>query len=426
MALFVSSYQPTDGVPVSSVSSRLDRRRLRADRRLDIFWQLAAQEWSTVWAGRSTVERLLASGRRPPARYRLSLTPKDAMAALWDCRRGAPRFVRLRALSAIYHWRVVTTEQVATLVGTPSIDGDLNLLWQAGLVQRGEVVRSVLGEDVPTPELWRIAPGASIRAFLRAATPWERYGLLAGAGWELKSTTPLHDLLVTDVTLRVAELVPEIAAVYGERLSSADRLTGLSAVATKYAHADAVWVRSDGLRIVVELSVSSYQKALIKAERWAHVLQQTDRRDLFILFLVATNPRHRSRSFGWALNAYHKAVADAAWSSLAAIEAGVPERMGVASLADWAPGQMEVAPDFPRLPVWRPTGPREDRFEPADLADPYQVFFDAERAGPDVLAPICWAPLAYAMPWWLARDAVPSALEHLPPMWRLGLPTPSG
>jgi hypothetical protein len=247
---------------------------------------------------------------------------------------------------------------------------------------------------------------------------------LSGTDWAPRAVNTMHDLIVVDTTLRVAELAPSISAVYGEELSRATRLTNLPPSVARQARGDAVWVRSDGLRIVVEVSVMSNRQSLAKAERWARVLEAHRPGDLFVLFLVGTHPQHRSKSFGWALNAHRRAVANAAWSSLSSVQARVPERMGVAALADWAPAPLELAPGFPRLPVWRPTGPPDDRFEPANLGDSYDVVFDGEAAGPDALAPIAWAPLAYSMPRWIAKEALPLARQYLAPVWQLGLPKP--
>jgi hypothetical protein len=275
--------------------------------------------------------------------------------------------------------------------------------------------------EVPALELWRTTPDVDVKAVLRRLTPWEKFGLLSGVEWEVKNLTAMHDLLVTDLTLRAAELVPTIGAVYGEKLSGANKLTGLPARTTGLAHGDAVWARSDGLRIVVELSNATYKQGFAKVERWARILEADRDRDLFVIFVVAAHPRRKSRSLGWAVNAYRKAVEEAAWSSVSGVGARLAERMGVVSMADWAPAPMELSPGFSKLPVWRPTGPRGERFERADLADPSQVVFEPldKRSA---IAPICWAPLSYAMPWWLAEEAVPFARAYLPPAWQVGLP----
>ncbi len=400
-------HQPLDSVPMADLPSRVTRTRLKASRRLDVFWDLCTPGWAPAWAGRTEAEQLAAAGRRLPRRYDLSVPREEATRSLWDCRQGAPRFIGLRILAAVYHWFVLTTEQIASLVGTKSIEADLRALWQAGLVCRGELVPTTMGKIVATPVLWCIAPSASIKHSLHEMTPWERLGVLAGTEWKPKTPHVVHDLLVTDLTLRAAELAPSIAAVYGERLSGADRLTGLPVNVTRGAHGDTVWVRSDGLRIVVELSTTAYKQGYAKAGRWARVLEADRSRSLFVLFVSAVHPVHRSHALAWSEQAYRQAVADAAWSSVVAVDAGVPERMGVVSLADWAPAPMRVVPNFTDLPVWRPTGPPGDRWQRADLADPSQVTFNPVDLD-EALAPIRNAAKVYAMPWWLANPAGPS------------------
>jgi len=234
-------------------------------------------------------------------------------------------------------------------------------------------------------------------------TPWERLGVLAGAQWVPTAPYPRHDILAADLSLRVAELSPVVGAVYGEKLSDAWRLTGLPPTVTRHACGDAVWVRSDGLRIVVELSIAAPQSGYRKAERWARILEADEKRSLFVLFVVGVHPESKSYSLTWSKNTHRKAVEDAAWSGIEAAAARVPERMGVVSLADWFPGQMRASRDFQRLNVWRPTGPRGERFDQADLADPAQVELGDSLPPDEALAPIENAELVYATPWWLLK-----------------------
>jgi len=408
-------------VPLDALPSRSSRRCLRSSSRLDALWELSGQRWGPLWSWRALVEQLAGTGWRLPNWCDLSISRSDAIASLWARRRTVSWPIRLRILAAVYHWKVLTTQQVASIVGTQNIRGDLKVLWQAGLLRRGELQSQVLGAVPPSTQIWKVDWDAPVKELLSQLTPWERYGLLAGTNWKPYQTNWSHDLLVADTTLRVAELVPAIAAVYGEEMASADRLTDLPPSVTKKARGDAVWVRDDGLRIVAELSISAYPASLAKAERWARVLEADQHRDLFVLFLVAAPPGQRASFASWSLGAYRRAVAEAAWSSLSAVQACVPERMGVAALSNWFPATGKVSPDFPRLPVWRPTGPPKDRFEPANLADGFDVAFDSGFAGEGALAPIIWAPLAYAMPWWLAEEAVPFARQHLPDAWKVGL-----
>ena len=115
--------------------------------------------------------------------------------------------------------------------------------------------------------MWRIALGADIRPVLHAMSPWLRLGLLGGAKWKPRAPYVLHDLLAADTTLRVCELVPTVSAAYGEQLSCANLLTTLPVTVTRGAKGDATWVRSDGLRIVVELASPSHSGSLAKVER---------------------------------------------------------------------------------------------------------------------------------------------------------------
>ena len=409
-------------LPIGDLPSRANRTGIGAADRLDAYWQLPGTRWSPRWTWRAAAEQAVASGGNMPPGLDLSVTEDDALASLWARRRSIPWPVRLRALAAIYHWKVLTTQQIASVLGAASIVSDLLALWQAGLVRCADLLPRELGLDPVRTRLWRIDWGGRFKELLAQLTPWERYGLLVGTEWRPRSVNWAHDVLVADTTLRVAELVPAISAVYLEELASASRLTNLPPNVTRHARGDAVWVREDGVRIIVELSISAYQESLAKAQRWARVLEADKSRSLFVLFLIAPSPGQRRDFAKWSLGSYLHVVEEAAWSSLSAVQAEVPQRMGVASLPDWAPAAGMVSSDFPRLPVLRPTGPPEARFEPANLADSFDVVFDPGPAGTDAVAPIAWAPLAYSTPWWLAAEAKPLAQEYLPREWQLGLP----
>ena len=409
-------------LPIGDLPSRANRTGIGAADRLDAYWQLPGTRWSPRWIWRATAEQAVASGGNMPPGLDLSVPREDALASLWARRRSVPWPVRLRALAAIYHWKVLTTQQIASVLGATSIVSDLTVLWQAGLVRSADLLPRELCISRPHTRLWKIDWDWPFKELIAQLTPWERYGLLVGTEWRPRSVNWAHDVLVADTTLRVAELVPAISAVYLEELASASKLTNLPPNVTRHARGDAVWVRSDGLRIVVELSVSAYRQSLAKTERWAGVLQADRSRSLFVLFLVAPSPGQRQDFAQWSLGSYQRAVEEAAWSSLSAVQAGVPERMGVAFLPDWSPAAGTVSSDFPRLPILRPTGPPVARFEPANLADSFDVIFDPGPAGVDAVAPIAWAPLAYSTPWWLAAEAEPVARQYLSDVWKLGLP----
>ena len=409
-------------LPIGDLPSRANRTGIGAADRLDAYWQLPGTRWSPQWIWRAAAERAVASGQSLPPGLDLSVPRGEALASLWARRRGVQWPVRLRALAAIYHWKVLPTQQIASVLGAAPIVSDLLALWQAGLVRCADLLPREFGADRLRTRLWKIDWDWQFKELSAQLTLWERFGLLVGTEWRPRSVNWAHDVLVADTTLRVAELVPAISAVYLEELASASKLTDLPPNVTRQARGDAVWVREDGLRIVVELSISAYQESLAKAERWARVLEADKSRSLFVLFLIAPSPGQRRYFAKWSLGSYLHAVEEAAWSSLSAVQAEVPQRMGVAFLPDWAPAAGMVSRDFSRLPIWRPTGPSDDRFEEANLADSFDVTFDPGPVGTDAVAPIAWAPLSYAMPWWLAAEAKPLAQEYLPEEWQLGLP----
>jgi len=144
-------------VPIRTLGSRASARpSLTAAERADVFWELCGPAWTVAWAGRREAERNAAAGRRQSRGWDMSVPQGKALDSLWERRQGAPRFIRLRILSAVFHWRAMTTEQIASLVGTRAIEGDLRVFWQAGLVQHGTLVYTRTGQEGPAPDLRRI------------------------------------------------------------------------------------------------------------------------------------------------------------------------------------------------------------------------------------------------------------------------------
>lgn len=396
-------YAPARSVALDGAPSRVSRPALRASRRADIFWEVATPTWTVSWENRQGIEFLISRGYRPRPWVDLSVSEDQATRQLWERRQAAPPFVRLRILSAVLHWRVLTTQQIASFVGTNAILSDLTSLWQAGLVWRGGMVSKSVYNKAPSEVIWRAAPDAKINRLLRRMTASERLGLLGGAEWGSTVSSPGHDLTVADLSLRAAELAPQIAAVYGEALSTQFKVSGVPG----NARGDATWVRSDGLKVVVELSGGSNKDTRTKVDRWVRVL--TEDKSLVVLFVVGGHPSYRLGQSSWMMAKCREGVSEAAWSQMSSITARAPERIGVVSLTEWFPEPMRVAPDFGLLPAWRPTGKPGDRFERAYFGDAGSVTFDPDDAGGEqvVMTPVRNAAKVFATPWWLVREQGP-------------------
>lgn len=287
---------------------------------------------------------------------------------------SARRRRRLVALAAIGMWKTATTEQLIAITGDPSIAAnDLSTLHLGGLAMRGKFVQSM--RDGTLPELWRPFPPAKIKTFSEHLSYNEWLAVTLGRNWRGTGTFDRHNILTTELSLRVAEAT-DIAACFGEALAGWPLL--LPGFANSPKSGDAVWVRHDGLRIVVEtMGSSSLPHLQQKAEAWAGVLSRNTSSDLFVLWLDA-RPHHSPRNA-----APFRAVASAAHASIATALAKVPSRMGLVAWQDWFPAPGEVDEEaFLSLRVQRPTGRDGDKvaWEPVSLLDPFELPCSSERA----------------------------------------------
>lgn len=325
-------------------------------------------------------------------------------------RRGAPRSVRLAALGAVSMWRTVSADQLAVIVGYRPIASarstDMAVLWSSGLVQRGEMHTGAPGR---APVLWRPDPGGNFERLADRLTGAEWLALTAGVPWgSAGGTHDRHDLLATELSLRAAELT-SVAVALGERLGGVERLTGAPSPAS--ATADAVWLRSDGLRMAIELTSSVTPGLRAKAARWADALAAEAGSETAVVFAEAG---HRTDAdpppgAGPVARALRAAVSEAAWGSLDAAGAGVAERMMVAYFSEWFPGLGLVSPSFLTLRAYRPTGGPESTgssfaarhaFEPVAMLDPFDLAGPAAGAAGEAVASVERARGLFGVPHW--------------------------
>lgn len=383
--------------------------------RIDPFW---GELWATSdggvavsWSSRRSVNRLSARGLLHHQVSDGRRTEEDALVLV------PQRRPRLEALAAINMWRAITSEQLAAITGRAGIAtsrfdrSSTHLLWEAGLIQQGMFIAS--GRRITTlPVLFR--PGT--KGCMSGLEPRLGYhdwvGVTGGQTQPFGHHYDRHNLLTTELSLRAAELCP-LAAVMGEGMAAWSLVFDPSAGVPESSHraADALWVRSDGLKIAVETAATVSESTKLKIQQAADFLAADRSKSTAILFVNAANPR-QDTNFSRISKQLRMAIAKAAYSSRSTISAGVPERMALARWIDWFPEPGVVAPSFLALTALRPTGPTsgEGRFEPVDLLDPFALPFPGSHSE-DAAALLSNVHLLYGVPHWQRRHPDTSVLD---------------
>ena len=420
---------PSGTVKLAELPSACPTPGYGAADRADLFWagvrSVSTGQVALSWISRTSIERYRSAGVKQVIQL------GDQAAAL---DRVCGRRRRLDALGAIHLWRTVSSEQIAAIIDSPltgsSRSVDLRTLLAAGLVQRGTAFAGTRRGIVT--DLWRPDILARSIRFEDRLSYAEWLGVYAGQEWSWGAQAGWHNLLATELSLRVAELTP-IGTVLGELLAGERQLCPDNGKLERSRRsADAVWVRPDGLRIVVEATATATASLRQRVDRWIEALLADDERSTVVLFVDVSDPdNHQSRPD----LLMRRVLLNAATATPERVAAGIAERLCFARYRDWFPGPGLVHPSFLGLRVERPTGrpsarsaditggrPRP-RWEHVDLLDPYAVPFapeDPEAA----LAPIVHAGNLYGVPYWLRGpgldlDGVVRRLAGFPPPARL-------
>lgn len=405
----------TDVVPFAEIPSACTTPGFTAADRVDLFWagvrSAGTGQVAISWTSRSSLERYKMTGIAHP-NSRIRWSQDEAL----DKTRDDP--TRLQALGAIHFWRTITTEQIAAIIGSPftgsSRSIDLPLLFAAGLAQRGAVFANE--RRAIAPMLWRPDISARSLFFENRLSYAEWLGVYAGQEWSWGSQSERHNLIATELSLRVAEYT-QIGTVFGELLAGESLLFPFQKqLAKSRRSADAVWVREDGVRIIVEATAASNAAFRSHIEHWIEALILDTERSTIVLFVDIRDPDNHKDHLDTAMRRH---IVDAVTASPERVEARVGERIAFARYRDWFPGPRLVHSSFFGLAAERPTGRSGERWEPVDLLDPFAVSFspaDPESAR----APILHGGNLFGVPYWLRGpgldlDAVVRHLAGFPP-----------
>jgi len=353
--------------PIGSIPTNMPGHPHRSAARLDPYWDGVWQHGSVAqWASREHLERMEHAGLAGKRPKHLS-TDRDTALARIDHQWQA----KLDLLGVLASWRTVTAEQFAALTDRHLSDSHVSRalgdMFALDLIDTGSLwMPGASGDAAVRARMLR--PSAS-HAFDQLMKPRMTYSewvsVTAGEKFLTGGQYDRHNVLTTELILRVAELLP-VATALGERQSLmrdiAYTATGADvppALANSQKAGDAVIVRGDGVRIVVEMTASWSKAAEQKAFLWAEAMERRPLDDAgFIVVFVVADRTNAGRGSRRSLDAeVRKGISRATRFRPGSIHNRTAGRMLVVDWRDWFPARHEVSDEFLFLSAQRPTGP---------------------------------------------------------------------
>lgn len=409
-------YVPLDQLP--SRAPEAFRAHTRLDPHFSVMWDGPV---TATWEGRESLAAALrvtgaAPGAAQPARL---VTPEAA--GFFE---GSSGRKRLAALGSVLSWRTLNADQLAACSGDRSwlghTSGRLPVrgvdLFGAFMLDSGAIARTFW--DAPT----LIRPGAftgwPLYASQLSAAEW----LHVTGGIEPTSANPFprHNVLMTELALRIAEFVPACHAMLGEQFS---RQADLFDNPNLMRLGDGVMVRRDGLRIVLEMTSAVRSGIEPKVQQWAKLLETDTTKSTVVVFVTTKRIGDTHKVLPKTMHAVGKAVTD----GMGRIGAKLNNRVFVADWGDWF-GEGSVSSRFPGLPVRALRAgvhsgfSDHDNWRDLDIGDPAATPW---TPGPDREADnrilLRMAPLLAANPHWLVPPDAGQILNDITRRWALSV-----
>lgn len=367
---------------MSPVSDSLNiEPKLRYKHRVDPYWGnlwlVPSQETGTTWHDRENVDLLASQGLMRPRAAELKWSYEEAMEMVTKSRR---RELYQRVFGAAFMWRTLTQEQLAHIMEhnglTPAVRDPKAIFvpWNAKLIQWGRP------SDF-TKLIRLVRPQRTVPAeFITGITYPEFFRTFGGqSNVAMHGRYARHNILNAEVSLRVAEhLGDQFPVVLGEGPAFSKILVpGANDKSKVFSLGDAVWVRADGLRIIVETGNNSLS-ILEKINRWAETLtvDAVNTSSLFLLFVV---PNRRVVE-SWIDNVKTQIV-ETVLPNLRLRgfnERYIAQRIGIIEWQEWFPANHEIDHNkFDQLLVW--SLDKRDKWNMTSLLDPFALSCGADQ-----------------------------------------------
>lgn len=379
----------------------------RGHERIDPYWDgLWGAGSQASWFSRGDARRAYAAGLFVPDERRELLDPQVALAHA-VLGNGQGPSARRKMLAAVTLWRSLTTPQLSAITGIPHLGrpGHRHVwsLWRAGLLSVGSLTHPLPGVRLKMPPLVRADHGTDFDNLYERLSYQDWVGVTGGQPWRWGSQFDRHNVLATELALRIAEYT-SVPVVLGEALSTLALIApGSTTLPTSIRSGDVTVVRHDGMRVVIEMTTSA-SNLKVKAARWADTLLADDDGATSVLFVIAPHP-DRGRSE--LARSARKAIGQAARASMSHVLAGVPARMAMADWDAWFPGSGLADTSFITLRANRPTDTK-GQWEVIDLLDPFAL--RPRRTRPALTAILDNVHALYGVPHWLRTGAGPDLI----------------
>lgn len=364
---------------LATIPSNCEDETVRVGRRIDPYW---ADLWPTgaraAWMNTRNASAQVAAGMGRLPAY-LTADAQKATLKVTDVSRLP---AHLNVLAVLDTWRTATGEQIAAFTGQRNIASGkskiMTDLFAADLVDVG-IFSNVLynTRNSSRGSLYR---ESGSRAFEKTVAPLLTYPewVSTTCGIVNKSTGGQHDrhnVLTTEMALRIAELANNVGNVVGEKLSSADLLvnTGLGKPSGGYKYsraADLTVIRSDGARIAVEITANAGTTLQGKMQHWADVIAENrmDDSGLAVLFILVDRQDGRINKANNIRNNVYRVLREVVRNTPGLSFDRVASRIGIADWREYFPAPGVVSPSFINLECDRPTGPAgEELWERAEF-----------------------------------------------------------
>jgi len=385
--------------------------QLRAYNRVDPYFAAMWDDSSTgAWSSKRSAKRRYEMGITKHHTQYVEMSTQEAQDTFLARWRGE----RIAEIASVMMWRTLTVEQMASIVGTnrpAKWDRDRRLMWAGELIEIGTYITP---ERAALPEMIRPFRHGNFDAFADKLTYRERLAVTANVPWRWGGQFDRHNVITTELALRIAEYCP-VSMVFGEMLAATHMVSGTDAPA--YRGGDAVIVRPDGFKIVIESTANAGNDIRRKMEKWVDAMIASPKRDFAVCFVEMSHP-DRGRSGTEVLSHLKKFIQELAHSSMGASMAEVEQRLMYASWHDWFPAPGKLTQEFLDLSAYRPTGPKGSPWEKVSMVDLYDLEFSPDSTAPSdtlVRAPevISNASLLAGVPYWLRTDQAPDIAEWI-------------
>lgn len=291
-----------------------------------------------------------------------------------------------------------TAEQLAAWIGCDPKNLARYTLpaWEAGLIRRCRFQPAVPGS---LPFLYSLNPGKRLKRYMKELDIDARLVFGGRDRASIGSSHVRHNVLATELVLRLLETNPHFVAVGPEHSASPVDLTGHKHAPTaKQLRGDAVIYCADGLRVVIEIVGSAKIRAVEdRMVSWGNWLatQPVQTAGIVVVFVNAVHENHVA--FSDRLRKAHTDVfADPTWGGRERSWMFVPAhqkrdagmQVHLASWMDWFPAHQEASVAAAGCATAYTTGGA--RWGALDLADPAQ--YPYKHQGPVTTPPWLLTP----------------------------------